>query len=228
MINLGVSFSAPYFSLYMLRDLGLDYMAYTFVIAIGNISQFLTFRHWGRISDRFGNKKILNLCGWGMSLVPILWLGPPNILFFVFIQIYGGIIWSGFNLAIANFLFDAVTPPKRARCVAYQGLMNGIAVFTGSLIGGLTASHLPESITIGPIFWKPVSMLLMVFLISGIIRFIAAYIFLKKFKEVREVEPISEGELIFRISHIRPIAGATFSLFTDLFTQQKKKDEKDQ
>jgi MFS family permease len=228
MINLGVQFSAPYFSLYMLRDLEMDYMAYTFVIAVGNIAQFLTFRYWGSISDRFGNKKILNLCGWGMSLVPIMWVGPANIYYFVLIQIYGGIIWSGFNLAIANFLFDAVTPPKRARCVAYQGLMNGIAYFTGSLMGGLSASHLPDSINFGLFVWKPVSMLLMVFLISGVIRFIAAYIFLKKFREVREVEPISEGELIFRISNIRPIAGATFSLFTDLFTQQKKKDEKDQ
>jgi hypothetical protein len=71
-------------------------------------------------------------------------------------------------------------------------------------------------------------MLLMVFLISGVIRFIAAYIFLKKFREVREVEPISEGELIFRISHIKPIAGATFSLTTGLFNPQKKRDEKDQ
>ena len=222
MINLGVSFSGPYFSLYMLRDLKYDYMAYTIVIATSTITQFLTFRHWGRISDRFGNKKILNLCGWGMSLVPVLWLFSANIYYLVIIQVYSGIIWSGFNLAIANFLFDAVTPPKRARCVAYQGLMNGIAIFTGSVLGGITAGHLPESVSIGPVVWQPVSMLLMVFLISGIIRFIAAYLLLKKFKEVREVEPIGHGELIFRISHIKPIAGATFSLTTGLFHQQKK------
>ncbi len=223
MINLGVSFSGPYFSLYMLRDLKYDYMAYTLVIAANTVTQFLTFKNWGRISDRFGNKKILNLCGWGMALVPLLWLFSADIYYLVIIQVYSGIIWSGFNLAIANFLFDAVTPPKRARCVAYQGLMNGIAVFTGSLLGGITAGCLPGSVSIGPIVWRPVSMLLMVFMISGIIRFIAAYLFLKKFKEVREVEPIGHGELIFRISHIKPIAGATFSLTTGLFHQQKKK-----
>lgn len=224
MINLGVSFSGPYFSLYMLRDLKYDYMAFTFVIAASTITQFLTFRYWGGISDRFGNKKILNLCGWGMTIVPVLWLFSANIYYLVIIQVYGGVIWSGFNLAIANFLFDAVTPPKRARCVAYQGLVNGMALFTGSFLGGITAGHLPDSITIGPFVWKPQSMLLMVFLISGIIRFIAACIFLKKFKEVRDVEPIGHGELIFRISHIKPIAGATFSLTTGLFNPQKKKN----
>lgn len=222
MINLGVSFSGPYFSLYMLRDLKYDYMSFTIVIATSNITQFLMFRYWGGISDLFGNKKILNLCGWGMAIVPVLWLGSANIYYLILIQVYGGIIWSGFNLAIANFLFDAVTPPKRARCVAYQGLMNGIAVLTGSLLGGVTALHLPDSISIGPVVWRPVSMLLMVFLISGIIRLIAAYIFLRKFREVRDVEPIGHGELIFRISHIKPIAGATFSLTTGLFRKQKK------
>jgi hypothetical protein len=90
------------------------------------------------------------------------------------------------------------------------------------LLGGITAGHLPDSISIGPLVWRPVSMLLMVFLISGIIRFIAAYIFLRKFREVRDVEPIGHGELIFRISHIKPIAGATFSLTTGLFRRQKK------
>ncbi len=227
-INLGVAFSAPYFTLYMLRDLGFNYMVFTAVVASSTVTQFLTFRYWGSISDSFGNKKILNLCGWGMVIVPLLWLGSSNILYLIAIQIYGGIIWSGFNLAIANFLFDAVTPPKRARCVAYQGLLNGAAVFIGSLLGGLTAGHLPGHISIGPIEWHPASMLQAVFLISGVIRLIAAAIFLKKFKEVRDVEPISEGKLIFRISHIKPIAGATFSLTTGLLKHRKGKDPRNQ
>lgn len=223
LINLGVSFSGPYFSLYMLRDLEFTYMAFTFVVGVNNITQFLMFRHWGSISDRFGNKKILNLCGWGMAIVPVLWLGSTNIFYLMLIQVYAGIIWSGFNLAIANFLFDAVTPPKRARCVAYQGLVNGFSMFTGSLLGGFTAGHLPQSFTIGSFLWHPVSMLPMVFLISGLIRFVAAYIFLKKFREVREVEQIGHRELIFRISHIKPIAGATFSLTTGIFDHRRKK-----
>ena len=106
--------------------------------------------------------------------------------------------------------------------------MNGIAILTGSILGGITAGHLPESISIGFFVWHPASMLLMVFLISGIIRFIAAYIFLRKFREVRDVEPIGHGELIFRISHIKPIAGATFSLTTGLFGHQRKKDKENQ
>ena len=51
---------------------------------------------------------------------------------------------------------------------------------------------------------------------------IAAGVFLQKFKEVRPVEPIRNRDFIFRISHIRPIAGATFSLMTGLFGEHRE------
>ncbi len=214
-VNFGVAFSGPYFALYMLRDLNFSYLQFTLVTAVAIISQFLTFRYWGDLTDRFGTKKILNLCGWGVGVVPILWLVSTHLAYLIAIQAYAGLVWAGFSLSAANFLFDAVTPAKRARCVAYQGLINGICLFVGSLCGGLVANQLPESFSLGHWTWTPVSALPAIFLISGLIRFISAGFFLKKFREVRPVEPISHGELIFRVSQIRPIAGATFTLFTD-------------
>ena len=54
---------------------------------------------------------------------------------------------------------------------------------------------------------------------------IAAAVFLPRFKEVRTVEPIRHRDLIFRISQIRPIAGATFSLFTGLFRDKREESD---
>lgn len=221
-INLGVAFSAPFFALYMLRDLKISYLEFTMVTAVMVITQFLTFKSWGRLSDRFGNKKILNVCGWGVCIVPMLWLFSPNLLYLMAIQAYGGFTWAGFSLAASNFMFDAVSPPKRARCVAYQGLINGFSVFAGALAGGYLAGHLPQTLAIGTWIWTPTSVLLFIFLISGIMRLIAAALFLPRFKEVRTVEPIRHRDLIFRISQIRPIAGATFSLFTGLFRGKRE------
>ena len=205
-INFGVAFSGPYFALYMLRDLRFSYIEFTAVAGVATITQFLTYRYWGGLSDRFGNKKVLNLCGWAIALVPMLWLVSPHILYLVAIQVYAGFVWSGFSLTSANFIFDAVTPPKLARCVAYQGLVNGVFVFLGSLAGGYAAGHLPQGFSLGPWIWKPPFMLPVIFMISGLMRLVAAGIFLRKFKEVRPVEPIRHRELILRVSHIKPIA----------------------
>jgi MFS family permease len=189
-IKLGVAFSAPYFALYMLRDLKFSYIEFTCVTAVSTITQFLTFRYWGELSDRFGNKKILSLCGWGVAIVPMLWLFSANIVYIVVIQVCAGFVWAGFILASSNFLFDAVSPPKRALCVAYQGLINGICMFIGSISGGLTANALPATYTIGSTTWKPVSVLPVIFLLSGILRLIGSGLLLHKFKEVRPVEKI--------------------------------------
>jgi hypothetical protein len=104
-------------------------------------------------------------------------------------------------------------------------MINGVFFLLGSLAGGYVAGHLPDSISIGPRTWALVSMLPVLFLISGLVRTISAGIFLRRFREVRPVEPIRHRDLIFRTSHIRSIAGAAFSLFTGLFREQEKKQK---
>ena len=225
-INLAVSFSGPYFSLYMLRDLELSYLQFTLVTAASAISQFLTFRYWGELSDRFGNKKILNLCGYGIATVPLLWLFSAKLLYLILIQVWGGFVWAGYSLAAANYMFDAIEPAHRTRAAAFQGLLNGVFVCTGSLAGGLVASHLPARLAVGAFSWQPVSTLLFIFAISGLLRILAAALFLRRFREIRDVESIGHGELIFRISHIRPIAGATFGVITGLFGDKNDSGEK--
>ena len=142
----------------------------------------------------------------------MLWLFSADILFLMLIQVFGGFVWAGFNLASANFIFDAVSPPKRARCVAYRGLVNGFCVLAGSLLGGYVAVRMPSSFHFGVWRWAPRFSLPMVFFLSGLFRFVAAGFFLRKFKEVRAVESIRHRQLIFRVTHLKPIAGATFSL----------------
>ncbi len=224
-VNLAVSFSAPYFALYMLRDLHFTYLEFTAVTSVLSVTQFLMFRYWGELCDRFGNKKILNVCGWAICVVPVLWVFSTNIVYLGGIQVVAGLVWAGFSLASSNFLFDAVSPPKRARCVAYQGLINGVAFLTGSLGGGFAASHLPTAFALGPWAWRPASTLPILFVLSGLMRLAAAILMLRKFREVRSVEEIRHWQLIYRITNIRPIAGATFSLLTGPFRESKTEKE---
>jgi MFS family permease len=140
-----------------------------------------------------------------------------HLAFLVAIQLFGGFVWAGFSLASANYMFDAVSPAKRARCAAYQGMMNGVFVVAGSLFGALVATHLPTALFFGPLVWCPRSVLLFIFALSGLGRLVAAALLLHRFRELRPVEAIGHRELIFRITHLRPIAGATFSVLTGRF-----------
>ena len=88
-------------------------------------------------------------------MIPILWLFSADFYYLVIVQALTGLVWAGFNLSAANFLFDAVSPPKRARCVAYQALVNATFVFAGSLLGGIVAGHLPATFRVAGFSWHP-------------------------------------------------------------------------
>lgn len=212
LINAAVNLSAPFFAVYMLSELHFSYLQFTAVAAVFTAAQFVTMQYWGAISDQFGNRRILNFCGFGVAVIPALWFFDYSFSYIIFIQIVGGFFWAGFNLAAANFIFDAVSPPKRARCVAYQAVVNGAFVLIGSVAGGLLVPHLPDSVGLAGFEWQPHSKLFLIFLLSAFLRLLAVLLLLPMFKEVRTVPRINNSELIFRITSIRPLSGLGFGL----------------
>jgi MFS family permease len=214
-INGAVAFSGPFFTVYMLRDLQLTYFEFTLVAGASVLVQFLTMQYWGKLADLFGSKKMMNILSFGVVLAPALWLGGDSLFYIILVQFFSGAVWAGFNLAAATFLFDAVTPAKRARCTAYQAVMNGTLVTIGAVLGGLCVEILPSSVALPGWEWSPKSPLLFLFIISALVRLLAAIIFLPRFREVSEVEPIKHFELLFRITGLRPISGVSFGIITD-------------
>ena len=213
-MNFGVWFAAPYFAIYMLRELQFGLGEFTIVLGAAVLSQIIAFPYWGSISDRYGNKKILDVCGAGICIAPFLWTVSGTAGYLVFVQIVAGFFWAGYNLSVTNFLFDAVSPQKRARCVAYQSTINGVLILSGSLAGSYTASKFPLFLNFEKWFWIKNSLYVQVFFISGVLRIITLFSFIPSFREVREVEPIRRRDVLYRIAHIRPFGTVTIRPIT--------------
>jgi MFS family permease len=175
-INLGAAFAGPYFAAYMLNHLNFSYFEYTTVIGTMMLGQYLTLRYWGEISDKFGNKKILNLTGYGVAISPLFWLFSSDIRWIIIVQLYSGFVWAGYNLAISNFILDSVERLSLARYSAYFALINSASSFAGSLLGALCCWLLQQ---------REISPYLVIFFISGVIRMMAAIFSLPKFKEIK-------------------------------------------
>ncbi|MCB0325261.1 MAG: MFS transporter [Bdellovibrionales bacterium] len=223
-INCAVAVAGPYFAVYMLRELELPYIEFMIIVASATVPQFLTVRYWGVLNDRFGSKQILNTCAYGVSVVPFLWFFSPNPFYLCIVQAYSGIVWSGYNLAAQNFMFDAVSPPKRARCMAYQNVVNGGFVFLGSMLGGGLATVLPKVIERFDTQHLAPSPFLLLFGISGCLRLVCAGYFLSRFHEVRaQVAPKSAYPLVFRVTHFRPIVGAMFGIVAGGYKRRSKR-----
>jgi predicted MFS family arabinose efflux permease len=198
-ITFATQLAAPYFSVYMLKDLGFGYAAYTCVQLASVVAGLLAFPIWGRHADRVGNAKIMQSASWLVPLVPFFWAFARGPVSLIIIEACSGFIWSGFTLASANFIYDAVAPALRVRALAYYNLLNGAAVFLGASLGGWLAERLP------PTFGRS---LVTLFLISAALRLAAHFLLSNRFREVREsVERVQAPLLFLSVLGLRPLTG---------------------
>lgn len=211
LMNASMMIAGPYFSAHMLSQLKFSYLDFTIISAALLAAQFATLDHWGALADKYGTKKLLSFCGAGVALIPFLWLFAVKPWHVVVVQVIGGICWAGFTLASTNFLFDAVSPPKRSRCAAYQAIINGSAMLIGSLIGGHLITHVGYMSDLGLKLSGGISPYPSLFLLSGVMRALTCIVFFSMFKEVREVEPVKGTEFIIEVFQIKPIVSRALS-----------------
>ena len=151
-------------------------------------------QRWGRHADIIGNLAVLKLVSPLIGLLPLLWVLDRHPVYLIAVQIFSGVVWSGFTLCASNFIYDAVTPQKRIRCITYFNFCNGIAICLGAWIGSITLSFLPK--LFGYKF-------LTLCVISGILRISVGLIFPLFLKEVRPVKSVRKREIFLSVVGLR-------------------------
>jgi len=181
LINFSVMIAGPFFTPYMLKDLGFNYITFTIInLVISGVATLLTVPLWGKFVDKFGCVTTMKITVWMVPIIPILWIASPSPYWLFVVQIISGITWAGFNLAAGTFHYETITKERMSLCIAYSSILNGVAIFLGAIIGGLIASL---NISFMNIY-------LFIFLISGIARIIVISALFPLIKEVRSVKKL--------------------------------------
>ena len=206
LMHVCVLIAGPYFVIYMLQDLRFTYLQYSAWLAVGMLGKFVTLKPWGRIGDRFGNKKVLVATGLLVPFLPMLYIVSANYYYLLAVNFAGGVIWAGLSLGLQNYVFDAVPPEDRAKGVAVWNTVNAAGWFLGAMLGSWLARVVPSEISLPGLHRSLVSNLPVVFFISGILRLVVSLSLLRTFHETRGVEPISHRELFFELPLIKPLS----------------------
>jgi MFS family permease len=222
LMSFAVQVSAPFFATYMLRDLEFSYIKYTIAQGFYIVAQFLAMRRWGPFADRYGNRLVLRITSAIMPIVPILWLFSRHYYYIIGLQVLAGLTWGGWFLCTATFMFDAVTPPKRARCAAYLNFFNCIGIFAGAMLGGYISKFAPQTLITGVITIMLFSPLQFVFLLSGILRLIVVFIFMPTVHEVRDVEKGGFKEMFGMLTNVKHLPGLRYEPFHTFDTMENE------
>jgi MFS family permease len=161
--NLGIMVAGPFFSVYLVRNLGASPTQIGLLAAIHSFAAIFGQRLWGRLTDRRGPEWVVLVAGWSIPLIPVLYALVPNPWLLLPVEALSGFAWAGYGLANFNLLLDLTPVEQRTRYIAlYQ-----IAVFSAAFIGPLIGSALANSVGIIGLFW-----------ISAAGRVVAALIFM--------------------------------------------------
>jgi MFS family permease len=212
LMQFGVAIASPFFTVYILRDLGFSYFEFTLNSGSSILAQFLTLSQWGRISDIFGNRRILTVTGLFIPIMPLLWTLSTDVWYLVAVQALTGFSWAGFTLAAGNFVYDLIRPDLRATFLAVHSVLAAVGTFGGAILGGFLATLLPNEATVFGKHYVWVSPLFGVFVLSTLVRGSAVLFLLPKLREVRSVRPISTSQVIFRVMRINALAGIIFDI----------------
>jgi len=188
LINAAFGLTGPFFAWYLLDQLRFGPTRFAVVVTASLLCNVATQPLWGRLVDRIGSKRVIAMGGVAIAFWPLLILACRDFWHFVAVMCYDGISTAAYSIAVGNYFYDVVTPPKRARCVAYYTLFIGVGSavgsFGGAALGLLTPLplHLP-----GLTLDHPYSVLLAA---STIVRLLTNALLLGTFEEFRLRRPV--------------------------------------
>ncbi len=180
--NFAVMVASPFFGVYMLNDLHFNLFWFTAISLSSTIFYLLLTPLAGKFSDKYGNLPLLHVAAWAFPLTPLLWLFLKNpVLLFLLPGFTAGLGNAAFGIGATNYTYDSVGVQKRARCFSYSNLLSGVAIFFGSILGGLMIQYLHVSFMNTTLF---------VFVIASALRFLVAIIFLPQLEEPQKKDRI--------------------------------------
>jgi MFS family permease len=225
LMNAAVGISAPFFTVYMLRDLALSYFEFTVLTGTSVFVQFLMLTTWGRIADVYGNRLILIVTSISLPIVPALWLLSDEFWALILFQALSGLSWSGFTLSAGNLLYELVPQTRRAAYVAFHNVGTAAGVFAGAMLGALLELVLPvRGVLLGES--STLSNLLYLFIISGVARAILAALLARRVRELRKPRrALSAPALVLRVTGLNAMVGVIYDFIGRPPSEGEDRDE---
>lgn len=140
----------PFVSVFLLRTVGYSLGVVTVLAALSMAANFLGFRLWAPIIDRFGAKPVLGLNGSLFVVSMLAWAWLPNrpggdvLVGAAFLHLLLGLATSGLDLASTALTMKLAPPEEAAAYLSTASLAKALATGIAPLLGGLAATLLAD------------------------------------------------------------------------------------
>jgi MFS family permease len=178
-----VNLAGPFFVVYYLQGLGLNFGTVYVLQTIGLLSMLVALKSWGHLCDRWGPRKVLLVNAIGKGVYPLFYVGmavtspgSPTLLTWLLLLVaqVSCVFEGGMELAANNLQLNMAPREHNTAYLATYAAVFSLCSAVSPLIGGALLSHPAAAhMTLGPLDLAGFQVL---FLVSGLLRLGAVFL----------------------------------------------------
>jgi MFS family permease len=172
-LNFAVSLAGPFFSVYVIQQLGGSRLDVAIIAAIGALAGSLFFSTWGKLVDYLGRKTVMLGCIIPITFIPFVYIISNNVYWIYLYTVVANMSWAGFNLAAFAYLSDVVPSERSSYYVSIYNFLTGLSTAVAPFVGGIIAD---------------LTSIAFVFLLSTVLR-VCTFYFLDRLEEKTGTRP---------------------------------------
>ena len=190
---------APFWIVYVLKDLNIGYMWYGISIGVFAVVNIISQKYWGKMTDRFGDKKIMFVCSFLVPFAALIMVFITNLPQLMIERIFSGFVYAGLETASFNYLLNASPEDDSSTFIANYKLFAGLGSALGPITGGILIAFFADSIMLG------LGAIQALFLISFFLRFIVASAMVTRVHSIRVKKNIAFRNIFLKTAIVYPL-----------------------
>ena len=139
----GASMIGPASPIWLVKHLGMPASYLGGLSLVSSLAAIASQRVWARYIDRNGPGRVLGVAGALAALVPLGWLVVFDPWVAVPLNLFAGLSWGGYSLAMSARLLQLAPPSERPAYLGTYAAAIGISGAVGSLVAGAVAAAVP-------------------------------------------------------------------------------------
>jgi MFS family permease len=133
--NFSINIAGPFFNVFMVQNLKFTATMVGLTSIVSAVAGLLVQPRIGKLSDRWGPRKVQLVSMLIIPVVPAIWVFVTNIWHVIAINTFSGVVWGVFNLVSFNLLLSLTPDAQRARYAAIYQILITLALAGGAAVG---------------------------------------------------------------------------------------------
>jgi MFS family permease len=131
-----VQLAGPFFTPFMLKEVGFSYIQFVSLISMGFIAKVVSLSMWGHVTKRYNARTLLWIGAVGVVPMSSLWIVSQHFVWLLLVQVFSGIVWAAYELGFFLMFFEVLPQRRRAKMLTIYNFANTLAIFCGAMAGG--------------------------------------------------------------------------------------------